>query len=211
MGEFYMHPKNKFPPSAFTIHLFRSCKDDTMLVPCVAVIDEDDTDNNDVDWLEFRANYPDRPFCLLIPFDAGYNGVGIPSAASSDPKFQVHNVTRDEGQLPADDWFNLCGLGKLTLSSVRFVGLFVDESGSMDKRTVANSYSKFLADIEAANLKTCEVHNGQEDWITPFITTITPIGGQCEAAKTVSTPTQPPSLNPSLNPTPSPTRQKFIT
>jgi hypothetical protein len=161
-----------------------------MLVPCVAVIDEDENDNNDVDWLEFRANYPDRPFCLLIPYD-GYNrvGVGIPSAASNDPKFQVHNVTRDEGNLPADNWFDLCGLEKLTSSNVQFVGLFVDESGSMNKRTVANSYSKFLADIEAANLKTCEVHDWQEDWITPFITTITPVGGQCEEAKSVYTTT----------------------
>jgi hypothetical protein len=200
MGEFYMPPKTDcqhFHSLKNSLLIFRSCKDDTMLVPCVAIIDEDDNDNNDVDWLEFRANYPDRPFCLLIPYD-GHNGVGIPSAASSDPKFQVHNVTRDEGNLPADNWFNLCGLGKLTLSNVQFVGLFVDESGSMDKRTVANSYSKFLADIEAANLKTCEVHDGREDWITPFITTITPVGGQCEEAKSASTRSLSPSLNPRL-------------
>eukprot|EP00804_Cyclotella_cryptica_P003324 CCRYP_012835-RE/>CCRYP_012835-RE protein AED:0.06 eAED:0.06 QI:569/1/1/1/0.71/0.5/8/453/755 len=162
------------------------CKDDEMLMPCIAVIDEDTEDyfDNSADWLDFRATYPDRPFCLLIPFNAQDSSrVGIPPEALSDPKFQVHNVTRDRGIAPADDWFTLCGLDKLGLSNVRFVGLFVDESGSMYKSTVENSYNKFLSDVSASNLKICEVRDGNEDWTTPFMTTLSPNGGTCEEAK----------------------------
>jgi hypothetical protein len=152
-------------------------------MPCIAVIDEDDNDyyDNTADWIQFRADYRYRPFCLLIPYDPS-SQVTIPSEALSDPRFQVHNVTRDEGSGTADDWFNICGLGKLTASNVRFLGLFVDESGSMTKSTVLNSYNKFIADVAAANIKICEVHDSNEDWTTPFMTTLTP-NGICKEAK----------------------------
>jgi hypothetical protein len=165
------------------ILLSRTCKDDNMLVPCIAVIDEDNNDNNSADWLKFRAEYPDRPFCLLIPYPSKHGNVGIPSEALNDPKFQVHNVTRDEGRLEADDWFNKCGLGKLGSANVRFVALFVDGSSSMYKSTVENSYNKFLQDIADANMAKCEVYNGDEDWIAPFMTELSPTSGKCVQAK----------------------------
>ena len=156
-----------------------------MLVPCIAVIDEDDNKNNTADWLTFRKDYPDRPFCLLVPFNPSYHGVGIPPRALSDPKFQVYNVTRDEGSGPADNWFKLCGLEKVGSTNVRFLGLFVDGSSSMYKSTVKNSYNTFLANATAANLTICEVYNSREDWITPFITTLTPNGGKCSEPKPI--------------------------
>lgn len=143
------------------------------------MIDEDDNDFNDADWNDFRTQYPSRPFCLLIPVNVNYYAIGIPQAALSDPKFQVHNVTRDYGTTPGDDWFNLCALGSLRLSNVPFIGLFVDGSGSMDKSVVKNSYNDFLTSAQNANRTLCEVYNGNEDWISPFITTLTPASGSC--------------------------------
>ena len=114
-------------------------------------------------------------------FNPAYNGndVGIPPAALADANFQVHNVIRDNGNSPPDDWFNKCGLGSLGSSNVPFVGLFVDISGSMTKTTVKNSYNKFLQDAASAGRRVCLVFNGSEDWITPFITTLTPNTGSC--------------------------------
>jgi hypothetical protein len=145
-----------------------------MLMPCIAVIDEDDNHihNNTQNWMEFRAIYPDRPFCLLIV--EGNKGIEVPSVALSDPKFKAFNVTADKGTGPADDWFDLCGLSKTYSSNVQFVGLFVDGSGSMSKGDVKNSYNQFLANTTAANLTVCEVYNKAEDWIDPFIIDLTP-------------------------------------
>jgi hypothetical protein len=133
-----------------------------MLVPCVAVIDEDNGGYcNNVKWDEFRAAYPHRPFCLLVPYD-GDGEIGVPQNALSDLKFQVHYVTRDEGNTTADNWFELCGLGELGTANVPYLGLFIDGSGSMGKRTVELSYNKFLEDASAANFTICEVHNSDE-------------------------------------------------
>ena len=43
------------------------CKDNENLVPCVAVIDEWDNRNYSFEWANFRARFPQRPFCLLVP------------------------------------------------------------------------------------------------------------------------------------------------
>lgn len=169
---------------------FRLCKNDENLVPCIAVIDEDNDriSRNTKEWIEFREEYPDRPFCLLIPHDSEDDDrVGIPNEALNDTKFQAFNVTRDCGHRLADDWFHICGLDKLGTSNVQFVGLFVDTSSSMVKRTVKNSYNKFIEDIASANLTACEVYDASENWIKPFKDTLTPESGICEKPSPVST------------------------
>jgi hypothetical protein len=186
-----------------------------MLVPCIALIDEDNGGYcNHVKWAEFRDAYPHRPFCLLVPEyeynddEYVYNDIGIPPNAYDDPLFQVHYVIRDEGNATADNWFDLCGLGELGSANVPFLGLFVDGSGSMDKSTVANSYNKFLADVAEAGDTICEVHNGDEDWIKPFMTTLTPTGGQCDEPKPYEETTWPtpfPTLTRRPTQSPSPT------
>lgn len=184
-----------------------------MLVPCIAVIDEDDGGYcTHVKWAEFRDTYPDRPFCLLIPFDeywGEWDEIGIPQNVLDDPLFQVHNVSRDEGNTTADEWFEICGLGDLGSSNVPYVGLFVDGSGSMHKGTVENSYNKFLEDVSAAGLTICEVHNGSEEWIEPFLSTLTSNnGGQCtepKPYKETSYPTYSPTITPKPTSSPRPT------
>jgi hypothetical protein len=92
-----------------------------MLVPCIAVIDEDNGGYcNHVKWAEFCATYPYRPFCLLVPkynydddddeYEYEYSDIGIPQNAYDDPLFQFHYVIRDEGNATADNWFDLLDL-----------------------------------------------------------------------------------------------------
>jgi hypothetical protein len=186
-----------------------------MLVPCIAVIDEDDGGYcNHKKWDEFRDAYPHRPFGLLLPRnyydddqyddDFYYLDMGIPPNAYDDPLFQVHYVRRDYGYATADNWFDLCGLRELGPANVKYIGLFVDNSGgSMHKGNVENSYNKFLADVSEAGGTICEVHNGDEDWIKPFMTTLTPTSGQCVQPKPyeeTSWPTAFPTLSSSLVP-----------
>ena len=84
-------------------------------------------------------------------------------------------VSRDGGNVQlASDWFSACQLDRFSPSSVPFVGLFIDTSGSMTLGTVQASYEKFLQDLEDAGLTYAQVFNGAEQWVTPFITTLAP-------------------------------------
>lgn len=52
--------------------------------------------------------------------------------------------------------------------------MFVDGSGSMYKTDVKNGYNKFLEDTGGNGFTVCEVYNGDENWILPFMTDLTP-------------------------------------
>lgn len=85
------------------------------------------------------------------------------------------NVTRDEGNVTiASDWFTICGLDIYGPGTVPFVGLFVDNSGSMYTSTVQASYDKFVADIATAGLAISVVEDPNENWIEPFLTDLAP-------------------------------------
>lgn len=43
------------------------CQNIQNVIPCVAVIDEWNNRDYSTQWAEFRAFYPQRPFCLLVP------------------------------------------------------------------------------------------------------------------------------------------------
>ena len=84
-------------------------------------------------------------------------------------------VNRDNGNVASvSDWFTICELDTLSPSSIRFVGLFIDTSGSMTLNTVLASRNEFLADVAAAGLEIAQVFNGSERWIDPFLTTLVP-------------------------------------
>jgi hypothetical protein len=113
--------------------VYSACKKNEELVPCVAVIDEDD-DFNDPSygtnraaaWLNFRTAWKDRPFCLLTPSYGSSSGVQVPAEALADPNFKTQLVTR----YPVDstntsDWFSICGLGSLGSPRVPFIGEFL--------------------------------------------------------------------------------------
>jgi hypothetical protein len=131
------------------------------LAPCVAVTGYDDLlafDKNQ--WVDFRAEYPDRPFCLLIPYHTDLETVFFPTEALTDPNFQVFTVPRDM----VSDWFGLCGLDKMNSSDVQSIGLFLDDN----KYFLPDSYKKFLANAAKANMKVCEAYGGVR-WLDYFM------------------------------------------
>ena len=142
---------------------------DDLAHPCVAVIDEDfsnDADNAQ-DWIDFRASYPNRPFCLIIPYRKDHYTVSIPADALVDPNFQVFTVDRGYSE-----WFSLCGIDKMNSSDVQSIGLFIDDG--VGKGAVGSSYNKFLTDAAEANMKVCEECDRNEDWIGHFSEKLSP-------------------------------------
>ena len=87
----------------------------------------------------------------------------------------VTTVNRDGGNVNAvSDWFNACRLGEISTASLRFIGLFIDTSGSMTLSTVQASYNKFVEDLNNTGLVFDEVFNGREEWIDPFLVDLAP-------------------------------------
>ncbi len=156
------------------------CKLIDAVVPCIAVIDESDNFSDLVieqKWENFRAQYPDRPFCLLRPL---YDGrLYLPPAFVNDTRTIFADVSRDDlgtsSIIPGpSDWFSICGFSVYQGSDIEYIGNFIDTSGSMVLATVAESNALFLEKANNANLSIRQVDNTLEDWITPFITTLVP-------------------------------------
>lgn len=159
-----------------------TCKRDNELVPCVAVIDEDSSFGNGPEqqalWDEFRATYPSRPFCLLIVAEKA-DGTLTPPPPNfvNDTMVAIHyNVTRDYGnESLAMDWVTICGLEKYeNTGTVDWVGLFVDNSGSMVETEVYASETLFNNTLAAMNMSVKKVANDEENWILPFMTELVP-------------------------------------
>jgi hypothetical protein len=74
----------------------------------------------------------------------------------------------------SSDWFDICGLDQLTPENVPFIGLFVDDSGSMRVSTVGTSLRQFEDAAAAAGFSIRRVVNGVERWIDPFLTDLVP-------------------------------------
>lgn len=98
-------------------------------------------------------------------------------------------MNRDGGDASqASDWFNICNIGALVgTSTISFVGLFIDTSGSMTASTVSASRSKFETDLMNAGLTFAEVLNGRENWITPFTADLSPMVARATTNTTAST------------------------
>ena len=148
----------------------------------VGVIDEDDdfrewgwfSRTQTTLWREFRKEYPDRPYCLLVPEHK--RGMNIPSEFLNDPKTVVHyNVKRDNGMTSnREDWVKMCGLDKYTSANVQWVGLFIDDSGSLKEHEVSKSRDLFYSELEKRGIQVRKVVNEKENWIKPFMTTLVP-------------------------------------
>ena len=65
-----------------------------------------------------------------------------------------------------------CGLDNLTPANVPFVGLFVDNSGSLTVPQVQASLTLFSQSAANAGLTIKNVTNPNENWILPFLTTL---------------------------------------
>ncbi len=155
-----------------------ACKSDNQLVPCIAVIDEDSNISNEAAlWTTFRQLYPSRPFCLLIPTPNANGQLDPPANFRADPNVKFFfNVVRDNGNAQsAMDWYTMCGLDIYAgTNTVKWVGLFIDNSGSMTESQVAASRDLLANKLTAIGVQIKKVVNGNEDWITPFTTTLAP-------------------------------------
>ena len=158
------------------------CKADDDLVPCVAVIDEDSNFDDTAKWQqweEFRAQYPRRPFCLLVPAPIPYlshQNVSLPDNFISDSLTIVaFGIPRDHGDyFMADDWVARCRLDGYNSANVGSVGLFLDVSGSMSESDVSASRNMFITKLYDMGIEVKEVVNNDENWIFPFMTTLAP-------------------------------------
>ena len=123
-------------------------------------------------WANFRETYPSRPFCLLVTGPEAK--IRIPDDFRSDSLARyTDQVVRDNGNASiADDWLTLCGLENYTSVNVDWVGVFIDDSGSMREAQVAASRDLFYGALKALGIQVRNVVNGQENWILPFMTTL---------------------------------------
>jgi len=146
------------------------------VIPCVAVIDEDSSLSPAEAvalWDQFRDEYSTRPFCLLIPNpESASTNVDIPGKFKSDSNTVYHyDVARDDGDVSkADDWFELCQLSKY--DTVGRVGVFIDDSGSLDEEEVQASRDLFGERLQTLGIQVAEVVNKDENWILPFLTSL---------------------------------------
>ena len=167
------------------------CKDIDSLRPCIAVIDESDSfldSDMDARWLSFRTHFPTRPFCLLQPVNPDSDYLYFPTNPDflTDPRVTFAVVNRDNGYTEYEmDWLELCGYTNIGSTGIDFVSFFIDESGSMDRTTVAASLLKFINDLDVSNLTYCLVFDETEDWITPFDTVLGSVGGGGACSSTV--------------------------
>lgn len=92
-----------------------------------------------------------------------------PGADPSGKTFGPVQVNRDGGTTAlASDWYTICGIASLPAGSS--IALFIDTSGSMTQATIQASYNLLLSKLAERNISIITVTNGNEDWITPFLT-----------------------------------------
>eukprot|EP00980_Cylindrotheca_fusiformis_P012636 scaffold3086_cov75-Cylindrotheca_fusiformis.AAC.2 len=148
------------------------CKSQDDLIPCVAVIDESSQSDSYLTqlWAKFRSKYPNRPFTVLQP-PSSVGTLYLPPDFLEDPLTRNFTVNRDtEMGLPPSDWFALSGLPQF--SNVKYVGLFIDNSGSLEEWQVQGSIDLFLNMTAKMGLEVRKVTNPDENWILPFLVTL---------------------------------------
>ena len=90
---------------------------------------------------------------------------------SNQLTFGPVNVNRDSGNAAnASDWYTICGIDQLPEGSK--IAMFIDVSGSMTMSTIQASYDLLLTKLNAKGITIISVTDSNEDWITPFLTTL---------------------------------------
>ena len=93
-------------------------------------------------------------------------------ANANNLTFGPVRVNRDGGNIEdVSDWYDICSLDQLPEGGK--VAIFIDTSGSMNMRTVSQSYDKLVQKLNERNITIITVTNPNEDWIAPFLTDLT--------------------------------------
>ena len=116
-------------------------------VMCISVIDENNNATTDEQWSNFRADHPNRDFCLLKPVPSKDGALYVPNDFKR-PEYSdklIYSQVRRSGKdaSRADDWYEICNLEESKAKGLRRVILFIDNSGSMDTSTVKASLNLF--------------------------------------------------------------------
>ena len=92
-------------------------------------------------------------------------------ALANGKTFGPVQVNRDNGDASmASDWYTICNIDNIPDGSK--IALFVDGSGSMTPGDVQASIDLLNTKLAARGITIITVTNSEEDWITPFLTTL---------------------------------------
>ena len=95
----------------------------------------------------------------------------VPGETANGLTFGPVQVNRDNGDASlTSDWYTICGIENLPDGSK--IALFVDGSGSMTPANVQASIDLLNTKLAARGITIITVTNSNEDWITPFLTTL---------------------------------------
>ena len=100
------------------------------------------------------------------------NDISVEVGAFANGKtFGPVQVNRDNGDASmASDWYTICNIDNIPDGSK--IALFVDGSGSMTPGDVQASIDLLNTKLAARGITIITVTNSEEDWITPFLTTL---------------------------------------
>ena len=100
------------------------------------------------------------------------NDISVEVGAFANGKtFGPVQVNRDNGDASmASDWYTICNIDNIPDGSK--IALFVDGSGSMTPGNVQASIDLLNTKLAARGITIITVTNSEEDWITPFLTTL---------------------------------------
>ena len=181
----------------------QTAEEQDQLIPVIAVVDSGGPDQSSMDtsWTSFRAQFPNRPFCILRLVGAG--DLLIPTDMALDGNVRQANVNRDGGDVfLQSDWFDLCDLYNNPITSV---ALLVDVPQALIPASLS-----FLQTRAGDNGQTVIQSSPQSDgnWIDPlnflFLSSQAPSG--VPSSSPSSAPTDKPSSSPSSAPTATPSK-----
>jgi len=145
----------------------------------VSIIDEDDSygsGERNLDWNNFRAAYPSKPFALLIP---GENPLSVRKPDAWDG-FES-TVGRPNGQEQISDYYEI--LKDQFPRGMERVDIWVDTSGSMTANTVSPDLEIFISRLQEEGIQVVDMNqlgadqgvipNGSEKWIAPHAYVLT--------------------------------------
>ena len=143
------------------------CQDINARVLSIAVIDESSIVDSTIDalWSQFRSSYQSRQVCLLQVPPANDGRLHVPQAFLDDARTTFDTVNRDEGVGTPSDWYAICGVEDFLLQNINFVGLFIDNSGSMTTASVQASYDLFVQKLNENDLSFRTLENTDENWV----------------------------------------------
>tara|TARA_B100000902_G_scaffold222131_1_gene211054 strand:- start:192 stop:2309 length:2118 start_codon:yes stop_codon:yes gene_type:complete len=141
--------------------------------PCVSVIDENNSNSVDNQWIGFTSAHPARQFNLMRV--SPHSGLGTPSSnlPGVAEYFRMYDVNRDNGMTTSrSDWYELAGFDSIANSGA-LISLWIDTSGSMDMSSVQASYNLFIERCNSAGISVETTTGFGENYIGAFVNELT--------------------------------------